>query len=261
MEQICNKIKENAIVVSALVIGIALVLGTYIVANSFYRVKALANVVSVTGSAEKVITSDIVKWTSSCSRTVGVYDLKSGSEKIKDDLSIIVSYLKEKGVREEDITIDPVKVSTTCADYNNYSYDKFGNRLCAANQISGYSLQQTIIIESSDVPGVTKLAQNATGDLINKGVIFSSQNLEYYYKNFADLKVEMLSEATKNAKNRAEKIANSTGAKIGFLQSASMGVFQVTSTNSTEISDYGNFDTSAIEKKVTAVVRASFLLK
>jgi len=40
-----------------------------------------------------------------------------------------------------------------------------------------------------------------------------------------------------------------------------MGVFQVTSVNSTEISDYGYFDTSAIQKKVTAVVRASFSIK
>lgn len=71
----------------------------------------------------------------------------------------------------------------------------------------------------------------------------------------------MLAEATKNARACAEKIAESTDSKIGFMQSASMGVFQVTPTNSVDVSDYGYFDTSSINKKVTSVVRASFSLQ
>ena len=71
----------------------------------------------------------------------------------------------------------------------------------------------------------------------------------------------MMGEATKNAMERASRIAESTGRKINQVQSATMGVFQVTSVNSTDISDYGFYDTSAIQKKVTAVVRASFDLK
>jgi hypothetical protein len=40
-----------------------------------------------------------------------------------------------------------------------------------------------------------------------------------------------------------------------------MGVFQITAVNSTEISDYGSYDTSSIDKKVTAIVRASYTIK
>ena len=39
-----------------------------------------------------------------------------------------------------------------------------------------------------------------------------------------------------------------------------VGVFQVTSPNSTDVSDYGVYDTSTREKDVTAVVNATFAL-
>jgi hypothetical protein len=40
-----------------------------------------------------------------------------------------------------------------------------------------------------------------------------------------------------------------------------MGVVQVTQPNSVDISDYGNYDVSTIEKEVMITVRASFSLK
>jgi hypothetical protein len=71
----------------------------------------------------------------------------------------------------------------------------------------------------------------------------------------------LLTQATKDAKDRAQKIAENTGKKIDSLQTASQGVFQVTAKNSVEVSDYGTYDTASLEKKVTGVVRASFSLK
>jgi hypothetical protein len=40
-----------------------------------------------------------------------------------------------------------------------------------------------------------------------------------------------------------------------------MGVFQITPRFSTEISDYGVNDVSSIDKDVTAVVRATFVIR
>ena len=56
-------------------------------------------------------------------------------------------------------------------------------------------------------------------------------------------------------------IVSSTGGKIGNLKSAKMGVFQIVPKNSTEVSDYGINDTSSIDKKVIAVVNATFFTK
>jgi len=107
---------------------------------------------------------------------------------------------------------------------------------------------------------ITALAKN-TLQLINAGVIFSSQNLEYYYSQLPDLRVALLSDAIKDAKDRATKIAESSGKRVGTLKSATMGVVQVMNVNSTDVTDYGTYDTSNIEKEVMITVRAVFTLK
>jgi hypothetical protein len=65
----------------------------------------------------------------------------------------------------------------------------------------------------------------------------------------------------KDAQKRAESIVRSTGKKVGSVQSASMGVVQVLQPNSTDISDYGNYDTSTVEKDVMITVKASFSVR
>lgn len=245
-----TSITNKGLIIGSIIVGVALVLSVSVWAYSFFAVKSLSNVISVTGSAEKIITSDMVKWTSNFSRNVGLNETKEGYAMMNKDLNLVSEYFKSQGISEKEITAKPVMMNPTYE-----STDKYGSKM------TGYSLQQFIEIQSENVSAITKLAQDAPVKLSESGVLFFSQGLEYYYKKFSDLKVEMLAEATKNAKARAEKIAESTGSKIGILQSANMGVFQVTPVNSVDVSDYGYFDTSSIEKKVTSVVRASFSLK
>jgi len=75
------------------------------------------------------------------------------------------------------------------------------------------------------------------------------------------LRVSLLSDAIKDAQARAAKMAEATGRKVGDLKSAASGVVQVLSSNSLEVSDYGTYDTSKINKNVMVTVRAAFGLK
>ena len=97
--------------------------------------------------------------------------------------------------------------------------------------------------------------------LIEKGVIFSTQSLEFTYTKLPEERVAMLGDAIKDAKARAASLAQSSGKLVGQLKSASSGVVQVTSANSTDVSDYGFYDTSKIEKNIMMTVKASFTLK
>ena len=54
---------------------------------------------------------------------------------------------------------------------------------------------------------------------------------------------------------------DATGSHLGKLRRVSVGVFQITSPNSTEVEDYGVYDTSTLDKDVTAVVNVTFALK
>jgi hypothetical protein len=73
--------------------------------------------------------------------------------------------------------------------------------------------------------------------------------------------VEALKKATQDARERAETLVSGLDAKLGAARSANVGVFQVTPRNSTEVSDYGIYDTSTREKDVTAVVTITFRLE
>lgn len=252
---------KDFLVRPAVILGISVIIGTFLWSSYFYKTKSIENAITVTGSSERMITSDTARWTSNFSRSVGAGGLNSGSSAMKNDLAAVIAYFKSQGLTDAEITVQPVSVSSTCDETNNYMYDKFGGRLCSADRISGYSFQQSIVVQSNDVSKVTKLAQDSVNYLTTHGVIFSSQNLDYFYSKLSDLKIEMLAEATANAKERAEKIAESSGGKLGALKSASQGVFQITQPNSIEVSDYGMYDTSTVEKKITAVARVSFLVK
>jgi hypothetical protein len=71
----------------------------------------------------------------------------------------------------------------------------------------------------------------------------------------------MLSEATADARQRAEQILKSAGSRLGPVRSVRTGVFQITRPHSTEVSDYGMYDTSTIEKDITAVLTLSFAVQ
>lgn len=243
-------ITNKGLIIGSAIIGCALLASVFVGAYSLVKIRTFSNTISVTGSAEKLITSDVVKWTSGFSRNVDIDGVAHGYVLMHKDITTTIEYLKAQGITEKELTIKPVIMN------QNYEpTEKYGSKMV------GYTLQQIIEIQSNNVPMITKLAQDAPAKLSESGILFSTHGLEYFYSKFADLKVEMLADATKNAKARAEKIAESTGANIDLLQSASMGVFQVTPQNSVDVSDYGYFDTSSIEKKVTSVVRASFSLK
>ena len=245
----------------ALITGASLDVATLIVANTIDYVKTLdTSLLTVTGSTQQVITSDEVKWTGNFSRETPANDLKGGYSQMKIDLDLVSKYLSDQGVSENEITISPVLMNPI---YNNCAAAlKFGaapDQAGCKNEIVSYRLVQNVEVNSSDVNKITKVAQDLSA-LIDQGVVFSTQSLEYYYTKLPDLRVKLLAAATKDAQLRAEQIAAGTGEKLGHLMSENTGVIQVTPVNSTQISDAGTYDTSTIEKQITAVVRAQFNL-
>ena len=107
---------------------------------------------------------------------------------------------------------------------------------------------------------LTDISRQIT-ELIDQGIEVNSGAPAFLYRKLDALKLEMLAEATENAKQRAANMAKATGNKIGSIRSAKMGVFQITPATSNEVNDYGINDTSSYEKKVTAVVSATFAIE
>ncbi len=100
----------------------------------------------------------------------------------------------------------------------------------------------------------------SSAQLLAQGIPLSAQPLQYVYTKLASLRPKLLEEATKDAQRRGEVLVGATGGTLGGLRGVNVGVFQVTSPNSTEVSDYGVYDTSTLQKDVTAVVNVTFAL-
>lgn len=238
--------KSTKIIWAALVLGLSFLLSAIFVSQTIFKIKQLGNTLSVTGSTKQKVVSDTVKWKSNFTTQVFATELGAGYSKMSSDEKLVVEFLKENGVKSEEITVSPVFMDQV------YKYDQAGPR--------EYVLRQMIEVNSSDVQKITDLAKNVQ-KIINKGVIFSTQSVEYYYSKLPELRVSLLSPAVDDARLRAEKIAEASGKKISSVQSASMGVVQVLPPNSVEISDYGTYDTGSIEKEVMVTVKVIFKLE
>lgn len=233
----------------AVVLSLGLVLSALIASYTFYKVRDLDNIISVTGSAKQRVTSDSVKWTSSISRTVTENSMQRGYSELAKDLLIVKKFFSDNGIGDEEISISPVFTNEI------YKYSSSGD-----TGPREYTLTQNITIQSTDLKKITDMAKN-TLSVINEGVLFSTQSPEYYYSKLSELRVSLLSDAVKDAKARAEMLSLSGGRGIGPMKSAASGVVQVLAPNSIEVSDYGQYDVMSIEKDVMVTVRASFVTK
>jgi hypothetical protein len=229
---------------SALAIG--LVLSSLILGWSYTSSKQTVEEITVTGSARKRIKSDLVVWSAGASAQAPL--LADAYKLISAHTPKIKQYLIDRGIAEEQITVSSISTSPLMKSV------PYGQQ---SNEIAGYELKQSVTVTSNDVDKIAQIAREAT-ELINQGILLESGSPDFYYTKLGDLKVEMLGEAAKDAKARADKIAESTSSSIGNIRSARMGVMQITAPESTEVSDYGINNTSSIEKDVTAVVNASF---
>ena len=60
-------------------------------------------------------------------------------------------------------------------------------------------------MRSSEVDQITDVSRQST-ELINQGIEFISESPQYLYTKLPELKLEMLSEATQNARKRADQL-------------------------------------------------------
>lgn len=205
--------------------------------------------IKVTGLGEKDFQSDLIVWNGTFSQTGTT--LKDAYEKLNNDQEKIKVFLGNKNINNKEIVFSAVNIGKEYEDVE----DRKGNRI--QKQI-GYRLQQNVKIESNDIEKIENVSREIT-ELINNGVEFYSQEPQYYFTRLNDLKIELIELATKNGKERAEKIAEKSGYKLGKLKYANLGVFQIIAQNSNK--DYswsGSYDTFSKNKTATITIRMQF---
>jgi hypothetical protein len=237
---------ERSIMVAGIALALALVLASAIGGSFFVKGKRGDQTITVTGSARKRIKSDLVIWRAGISYQTPT--LAEAYRSLSENVPRVKAYLIGKGIAENQITISSISSQTL------HGRTSGGEE---TGEITGYSLSQELEVRSTEVEKIAQIAREAT-ELINQGILIESKAPEYLYTKLGDLKVEMLAEAAKDAKVRAQQIAQSTGSSIGSIRNARMSVLQITAADSNEVSDSGMNDTSSLEKDITAVVNIGF---
>jgi uncharacterized protein len=232
--------------VLGIVLGLSFIIVGIIASVTAMRIRTYDNAISVTGSAKVAVRSDSAKWGSKITRQVKASGMKGGYEQLAKDLAEVKVFMKVQGINEKMIVIQPVQMNEVYQQYPQPEKE--------------YTLDQYIEVNSPDVDKIAAVTQNVSA-LVQKGVFYSTTSTEYFYSKLPETRVSLLGEALKDARARAEKLVEGTGQAVGKVRSISSGVVQVMSANSTEVQDYGMYDTSRIEKEVMVTVKSSFIIR
>jgi hypothetical protein len=203
------------------------------------------NGITVTGSAKTSATADNAVWTLNVALSSQL--VADAVKKVGADVDAVSAYLTKGGIPADALTLGAV------SSYANEEYQNGNN----TGRIISYRASRDITVRTNDVQLVYKLSQGI-GSLLQNGVNVNNYGPQYYISTLSDLRPQLLEEAMKDAKTRAVAITKAVGGSVGAVQSVKSGVFQVTTPDSTMVSDGGAYDTSTIEKTVTSTVSVTF---
>lgn len=205
-------------------IGISLFAGLAILGfflrNAALNVKEYERTVTVKGLAEQEHLADIIIWpvqfTEAGNTLDGIYtSLENSSQKVKD-------FLLEKGVDEDEITFNmPVLTDKSAQRYGGNKESEFR-----------YVASQTATVYSGEVESIRQI-MNQLVDLGKQGVTLSGEDYqvqtEYLFTRLNEVKPGMIEEATKEARQVAQKFAEDSDSELGKIKTATQGQFSISS--------------------------------
>lgn len=206
-----NRIPEAFLIAVAIVVmGVCLKAGIDNFTNKDRRVTAK-------GLAEREVAADKVTWPI-VSVELG-NDLPQLYNKINSTTSKIRTFLKENGVPDEDISVNPPVVQ-----------DKNANLCSNERVVNRYNITSVITVTSNDVAKIRGIISRQ-GELLRQGVAIIDGGYEnpivYEYTGFNEIKPEMMKEAIANAQATAEQFAGNCNSELDKIITATQGQFSI----------------------------------
>ncbi len=137
-----------------------------------------------------------------------------------DQSATLTQYFDQYGFDSSELTVGSPNIQDTKAQvYGGNNYNPYR-----------YIALADFTIRTNDLDKLRKATQNISS-IIGQGIVVGSKNqwqpVQYLFTKLNDIKPEMIEEATKNARQAAEKFARDSGSKVGKLKSARQGVFSI----------------------------------
>jgi uncharacterized protein len=246
MERRRSTVAVPELFLGLLSLALAAVWVAHMFAGTIHDARHTRDTLTITGSARKPIASNLVRWSLSVS---GVGRTPAAAARtMQRDVKSVETFLHGGGVPATAITESVVQSETIVT------------RISKKRTRTTYRVSQALDVSTAKID-VVEGVSTRLADLIERGIDVSAQPLEYISTDLEQAKLDALEAATEEAHRRADILVRGLGGKLGAMRSSSLGVYQITPRDSTDVSDYGINDTSAREKDVTAVVTATFAVK
>jgi uncharacterized protein len=227
-------------------LALAAVWVAHMFADTIHDARHARDTMTITGSARKPITSNLVRWSLSVSGVARTPE--AAAHKMSRDVKTVEAFLRGGGVPAAEMAESVVQSETIVT------------RISKKKTRTTYRVSQGLNVSTKKID-VVEGVSTRLAELIERGIDVSAEPLEYISTDLAQAKLDALQAATEEARRRADILVGGLGGKLGAMRSSSLGVYQITPRDSTDVSDYGINDTSTRDKDVTAVVTATFAVK
>ena len=204
---------------SALILATGIALAGAFVYCGIHQFATKDRIVSVKGLSTRDVQADFVVWP--LDFQVRGNDISSLYEDMARVEKTAQAFFLAKGFKESEISRGNISIDDNWSNYYNNTRPEYH-----------YTLRTSLIISTADVERVNANL-GCQSELLRKGVILQAYdwNTDFQYNGLTDLKLEMVQEATQNARQVAQKFAEDAQCKLGSIQHASQGQFSVESDN------------------------------
>lgn len=199
-------------IVFPLILAVGMLALGLCIRSGFSSLSTKNRFVDVRGLAERTVKANQVTWP--VQYTITGDDLPALYQQCTDKNKIVLDFLTSNGIPASEISVNPPNIDDISANAWN---DKARFK---------YSLTSTMTVLTTQVDKVRELL-NRQGELLNQGIAFANLSINYTYTDLNKIKPEMIVEATKNAREAAEKFAADSGSKLGEIKSAEQGYFSI----------------------------------
>ena len=207
---------------SGLFIMAGLVVLGLMIPRAVDKYRSYDRTVNVKGLCEKEVMADKVIWP--IVYKVMSNDIQSIYDQTDASNDLIMDFLTDGGISEKEITVSVPSIS-----------DKLANEYGDNNRAFRYIAKNVITVCTDDVDAVLRLMSKQS-ELLKKGIVTSENSwenpVEFKYEGLNDIKPQMIEEATKNAREAAEKFAKDSDSSLGKIKNANQGTFTIENRDS-----------------------------
>lgn len=233
---------EKGRIFGGLAVMVGLIVLGAMIPRAVEKYRLYDRTVNVKGLCEREVKADKVIWP--VVYKVMANDVQSIYDQTDAGNARIISFLESGGIEADEITVAVPQIS-----------DKLANEYGDNNRAFRYIAKNVITVCTSDVDKVLALMSRQS-ELLKKGVVTDGSNqwenpVEFRYEGLNDIKPEMIEEATRNAREAAQKFAKDSDSRLGKIKTANQGTFTIENRDS---------NTPYI-KKVRVVTSVTYYLK